>query len=101
MRAQTLTKPQVARSYDRLDYELPDGLTTTLHIASFERAAIRVRVGLVAHPSTLLSWCRSRGVADAVVGGFFVRPHGTPLGELRIDGAECRTVPFERPWDQL
>jgi hypothetical protein len=34
-----------------------------------------------------------------MVGGFFVRATGVPLGELRIDGTAHRTVRFVEPWD--
>lgn len=34
----------------------------------------------------------------AIVGGFFVRPHNAPLGEVRIDGRVTPHVPFTAPW---
>jgi len=38
-------------------------------------------------------------VADAMIGGFFIRSHGIPLGELRVGGKPCAFVPFDAPWD--
>jgi hypothetical protein len=49
-------------------------------------------------PEPLVSWCRRGAHAHAIVGGFFVRPHNAPLGELRIDGAPVDHVPFTPPW---
>jgi len=40
----------------------------------------------------------ARGVDDAIVGGFFTRPAGEPLGELRTRGILRRSVPFAAPW---
>ena len=41
---------------------------------------------------------REHGVAEALVGGFFVRPDGTPLGELRTGGIARASRPFDAPW---
>jgi hypothetical protein len=60
------------------------------------------RVACLARPQSLVRWCRGAGVAHAIVGGFFVRPHNAPLGELRIDGQLVEHVPpFTAPWDAL
>lgn len=48
----------------------------------------------------LAEWCALRGVADAMIGGFFIRAQGAPLGELRIAGEPVPHQPFEEPWDQ-
>src|SRR5919197_3596763 len=99
MYARALTHTRVAaRDYHRLGVELADGARTTVHLASFDRAAVRARVVQVAEPSTLLAWCRAHGQPDAVVGGFFVRPQRKPLGELRIQRDAVKTVPFDSPW---
>jgi exopolysaccharide biosynthesis protein len=37
-------------------------------------------------------------VSEALVGGFFVRPDGVPLGEVRTHGVTRRHVPFDAPW---
>ena len=49
-------------------------------------------------PERLEPWCAARGVADAIVGGFFVHPRGVPLGELRTRGVTRRHVAFAPPW---
>ena len=36
-----------------------------------------------------------------MVGGFFIRAHGTPLGELRQAGVERHHVPFDAPWGDV
>ena len=40
-------------------------------------------------------------MSEALVGGFYARPHGTPLGELRTSGVARRHVPFDDPWSAL
>ena len=77
---------------------LADGAVTTLHVASFPLDQVTVRVARLVEPEPLARWCRSRGVAHAVVGGFFVRPGNAPLGELRIAGAPVAHVAFDPPW---
>ncbi|HLM31664.1 MAG TPA: phosphodiester glycosidase family protein [Solirubrobacterales bacterium] len=79
---------------------LPDDAATTLHVARFDRATVRARVVRLPPRLPLRSWCTAAGVDDAIVGGFFVRPEGTPLGDLRIGGMTMRTVPFDSPWDE-
>jgi hypothetical protein len=84
-----------------LRVELPDGAATTLHVARFHRSAVRPRVVALDAPRTLRTWCASSGVRDAIVGGFFVRPAGTPLGDLRVDGQPLPSVPFDAPWGAM
>jgi hypothetical protein len=80
---------------------LGDGAITTLHVASYEIEAFDVRVAALDTPAPLLRWCQERGVRHAVVGGFFVRRDGRPLGQLRIDGAPHPSLPFDAPWGDL
>jgi hypothetical protein len=83
---------------ERLRPLLADGTRTTVHVASFPRDQVRVRVAVLPEPETLVSWCRRGAHEHAIVGGFFVRPHNAPLGELRVDGAAADHVPFTAPW---
>ncbi len=78
-----------------------DGAETTLHVACYPRAAFRAGVARIAPPSELTTWARGRGVEDAIVGGFFIRAAGTPLGELRLDGVAQPAQPFDPPWDRI
>ena len=80
----------------RLRVGLADGARTTVHVASFASTRNEARVALVDGP--LAAWCAQRGIDDAIVGGFFIRPALTPLGELRIEGRERGSVPFAAPW---
>jgi hypothetical protein len=79
-------------------HPLADGAATTVHAAVYARAAVRLRVVALEAPEPLAGWCLRSGVADALVGGFFVTPVGTPLGELWIGGARRPSVPFDAPW---
>ncbi len=83
---------------EHLGLGLDDGLATTLHIARFERAAVRCGVIAFPRPRRLLEWCAQVGVRHAIVAGFFVRPGGMPLGELRIGGVARDHEPFAPPW---
>jgi hypothetical protein len=80
---------------------LPDGASTTCHVATFPLAELRARVVSLPERETLLHWCRRNGVSHAIVGGFFVRPHNAPLGQLRIGGADADHVPFLAPWGDI
>jgi hypothetical protein len=80
---------------------LPDGTWTTCHVAAFPLQRLSVRVVSLGERETLVHWCRRTGVDHAIVGGFFVRPHNAPLGQLRIDGTEADHVPFLPPWGDI
>jgi hypothetical protein len=79
---------------------LGDGAATTVRVARFERAAFAVRVVAIEPCSTLLRWCAENGAAHAIVGGFYLRPGGPPLGDLRTGGSAHPTQPFDQPWDE-
>jgi hypothetical protein len=81
--------------------ELSDGLGTTVHLAAYDLRHTEVRVVALPEVEPLAAWCARTGVADALVGGFFVREHGRPLGELRLAGIERASVPFLSPWDAI
>ena len=82
-----------------LRLRLADGGWTTLHVAAYEPARTTLRVVRFARPTPLAAWCARNGVADAIVGGFFVRASGDPLGELWTSGIGRATVPFAAPWN--
>jgi Phosphodiester glycosidase len=91
----------LAAAVERFTLSLPDDVTTTVHLLRFDRATTSPRLIHMAKPARLLAHCRERGVAAALVGGFFVRPDVTPLGELRIDGRPVSHRPFAEPWNEL
>ncbi len=98
--ARPALRPAAVRS-ERV--RLADGARTTVHVAehALERTAVRV-VRLPTAP--VAAWARRAGVADALVGGFFLRaPRGgaVPLGEVRTSGIARRSVAFDAPWGSL
>ena len=85
----------------RLRITLADGARTTVHVASHDAARTDVRIFLLRRPAPLEAWCATRGIEEAIVGGFFVRPGGAPLGEVRTRGIARRSEPFLAPWDTV
>ena len=79
-------------------HELEDGETTTLYAVRHPVADTRVRVLFFARTRRLDVWCRSQGVEEAVVGGFFVRDPYRPLGEVWIDGRAVGHEPIPGPF---
>jgi hypothetical protein len=79
--------------------QLADGASTTLHVATYRAGRTNLRVVRLARRAPLEAWCATRGVREAIVGGFYVRPGGKPLGELRTQGMTRAHVPFAAPWD--
>ncbi|MGZ6670843.1 MAG: phosphodiester glycosidase family protein [Solirubrobacteraceae bacterium] len=73
--------------------ELDDGETTTLYAVRHPVRHTRVRALFFPRIRRLDVWCRSAGVEEAVVGGFFVRDPYRPLGELWVDGRAVRHEP--------
>src|SRR5688572_23875765 len=90
--------PRRSPRYWSFSYGLRDGARTRAYVAAYPQANTRVRIELMDPPAPLASWCADTGTANALVGGFFVREHGTPLGDLWIDGTRAATVPFDEPW---
>lgn len=90
--------PQHLRS---LRVTLADGAQTTVHVAAHDLAETRVRVARLSRPEPLATWCGRTGVEEALVGGFFVRPHGRPLGEVRTHGIARESTPFLAPWHRV
>jgi hypothetical protein len=81
-------------------HALPDGAHTTVHLAVHPVRGTRVRLELMGRPIPLASWCEQSAVANAIVGGFFLRQgNGTPLGELWRGGEKVPSVAFEEPWN--
>jgi hypothetical protein len=87
-----------APRFERVRLGLGDRSATTAHIARFPRAATRVAVVAFSRPRRLVEWCRETGTKHAIVAGFFVRPEGRPLGELRLGGVVRDHASFAAPW---
>jgi hypothetical protein len=94
-------EPDLPPHLERLRIDLPGGARTTLHVARYDARRTGVRVVRLPHPEPLEAWCRREGVAEAMVGGFFIRPDGLPLGELRTRGIVRASTPFDAPWGAL
>lgn len=91
--------PLRPRHLSRVRVLLPGRARTTLYVASHPRAGTEVGVEVLPAPLPLEAWCAATGTPEAMVGGFFVRPEGTPLGEVRTRGVRRHSVPFDAPWD--
>ena len=78
---------------------LGDGAVTTLHVARFRRDAFTVSVAALDPCATLAAWCAAERHPHAIVGGFYMRPGGPPLGDVWIDGRALPTESFDSPWD--
>lgn len=98
LRTQLLSRP---RHLTKTRLRLADGAETTLYVATYEARRVEVGVVQLDRPAPLEAWCRRRGHDEAIVGGFYARPHGTPLGELRTHGVRRTYVPFDDPYAAL
>jgi hypothetical protein len=78
--------------------DLADGRGTTLHVARFPRRGSRTTLVRFPKPRRLAEWCVRSGARHAIVAGFFLRPEGRPLGELRLAGITRDHEPFDSPW---
>ena len=90
-----------AGSARRMRLDLEDGARTTIHVAVHDTAATELRVAVLRGQAKLEVWCAANGVEEAIVGGFFARPLGTPLGEVRTHGVAREHVPFTAPFDGM
>jgi hypothetical protein len=90
-------RPRLSRARVRL----ADGARTTVHVVSYDLRIVRPRVVVLEQPTPLVRWCRDNAVRDAVVGGFFVRPQGVPLGHVWLSGTMAPSVAFDAPWGDV
>jgi hypothetical protein len=81
--------------------ELADGARTMAHVACYDTATTELRVAVLRGQAPLERWCAAHGFEEALVGGFFDRPDGVPLGEVRTRGVARRYVAFDAPWDDV
>lgn len=93
--------PAPARADSLLRLQLADGRGTTVHVARWDLARTSVRIERLGTQQRVVDWCAKTGNADAVVGGFYTRPEGLPLGDVRLAGRPVPHVPFTAPWDAL
>jgi hypothetical protein len=77
---------------------LSGGARTTVYVACYDAELTEIRVVVMSGQERLEPWCRANGVGEALVGGFFHKPDGLPLGEVRTHGVERAHVPFDAPW---
>ena len=90
--------PAPTRVDELLRLRLTDGRATTAHVARWDLARTRLRIERLAAQQRVVDWCAQSGCADALVGGFYTRPEGLPLGELRLGGEALPHVAFTAPW---
>ncbi len=77
---------------------LAGGARTTVYVAVYDAELTELQVVVLPGQDRLEPWCRRHGVREALVGGFFAKPGGAPLGEVRTHGVEREHVPFDAPW---
>ncbi|MET0817869.1 MAG: phosphodiester glycosidase family protein [Solirubrobacteraceae bacterium] len=80
---------------------LAGGARTTVYVACYDAELTEIRVVVMPGQERLEPWCRRHGVREALVGGFFHKPDGLPLGEVRTHGVERAHVPFDAPWHRV
>jgi hypothetical protein len=78
-----------------------DAFATTVHILRLPRADYAAHVVVLDPVQPLVQWCAANGVDHAIIGGFYVRAEGTPLGDLRTAGRARPSVPFDAPWNRI
>lgn len=92
-------RPAVTFARDRLT--LADGAQTTVYVAAYDLDVYAVQVAVLPQQEPLMGFCARHGHDEALVGGFFHRPEGLPLGEVRTGGELHPSVAFDAPWGGL
>jgi hypothetical protein len=80
---------------------LLNGARTTIHVACHDAEHTEVGVAVLPGLQRLEPWCACHGIDEALVGGFFTRPEGIPLGEVRTHGVVREHEPFDAPWHTI
>lgn len=76
------------------------GMETTVRVRRLPRTDYTLQVVLLDPAERLVEWCAANGVGNALIGGFYIRADGTPLGDLRVDGRTLASAPFDSPWNR-
>jgi exopolysaccharide biosynthesis protein len=97
---QSRVSPPPLAALESVRVELADGAATTAWVARFERSRFDLRVAAIDPGATVLRWCEANEAEHAIVGGFYMRPGGPPLGHLRINGVTLPSQPFDQPWEE-
>lgn len=95
----TASPPRPAQ--ETLRVPLGRGLATTLYVLRLPRSTYTARVCVMKPMERLVDWCTSSGTEHAMIGGFYVRADGVPLGDLRVDGRPRASKPFQAPWNRI
>jgi Phosphodiester glycosidase len=74
---------------------------TSLHVLRLPRAHFTARVVVLEPNEPLVDWCARNAAEYALIGGFYIRAEGIPLGELRVDGLALPSIPFDPPWGRI
>jgi hypothetical protein len=82
-------------------HALDDGDVTTVYAVRHPARSTRARVVHFPEPQHLDVWCRSNGVDEAVVGGFFLRDPYRPLGEVWIEGSPAAHEPIAALYGEM
>jgi Phosphodiester glycosidase len=80
---------------------LAGGVRTTVHVACYDAELTEIQVAVMPGQERLEPWCLRHGVHEALIGGFFHKPDGVPLGEVRTHGVAREHVPFDAPWHTI
>jgi hypothetical protein len=77
------------------------GAWTTIHVACYDAERTEISVVVMVGQERLERYCRRHAVSEALIGGFFHKPDGLPLGEVRTHGVAREHVPFDAPWHDV
>lgn len=80
---------------------LEDGETTKVHVVRYNREAFMPKVVVLDQPEPLVDWCNENDVAEAIVGGFFLRETGEVLGHAWTEGIKRQSAEIAKPWDEV
>jgi hypothetical protein len=82
----------------RVRHLLTGGARNTIHVACYDAEQTEISVVVMVGQERLEQYCRHHGVREALIGGFFHKPDGLPLGEVRTHGVAREHAPFDAPW---
>jgi len=85
-------------AYELLRVRTRDAGDTTVYVTRHPLERMTVRVLCFPEPTRLDHWCRSNGVSEAIVAGFFLRDPDRPLGEVVSGGRGLDHEPVAAPW---
>lgn len=80
---------------------LADNAHTDVHTVRYNRDSCIANLASFNPATYLMDWCATKGVTEAISGGFFLSRSAEALGDFWLDGAQLPSASIPSPWNNV